>query len=545
MFIRTKRVHQNGKIYEYLLLVETVRDGRKVRQHTVANLGRRDLLDPERIDAMIRGLGGLAQTSLVANLRDEHEGLQETRSLGALPIFRRLWRDLGLAEAVQAAAADTSMPLAEAAFALVAARLLAPKSKRATFREWLGTIYAPEFSSIALRHLYEAMDLLQAHKEQLEKILWNRNQELFAPEIDLVLMDTTNTYFMGPTLGTLAQFGRSKEKQYHRRLVSIGLLATRQGVPIGYEVFPGNTSDVQAFREMRRGLKTRLQIRRVIICADRGMVSDEILKELREDGIEYIVGARPSSAVEDAISYTGANWQPVDEIKIRIKPMGDDGETFIVCHNPAEAEHDRARRQEIVARLRRQVRENPSAKSLLRNSSFKSYVRLGDAKVEIDEAKIQKAARYDGKYVLRSNADLTPREVALAYRQLFRVERAFRELKGPLKLRPVYHFTDRRIRAHIMVCFLAYALEMALRQALAGKKGTIASEADYHEVMQDLGRLAVGTLVAADGRSFLQRTALQGRAHEAFAAVGMRPPERLVAPQAALVAEASQPAKTT
>lgn len=213
MFVRTKRVHQNGKVYEYLLLVETVREGRKIRQHTVANLGRRDLLDPERIDAMIRGLGGLAKSSLVVNLQDEHEGLQEIRTLGALPVFRRLWRDLGLEVALQGAAADTTMPLAEAAFCLVASRLLAPQSKRATFRQWLRTIYAPEFSPIALRHLYAAMDLLQAHKEQLETILWNRNQELFAPEIDLVLMDTTNAYFTGPTIGTLAQFGKSKEKR--------------------------------------------------------------------------------------------------------------------------------------------------------------------------------------------------------------------------------------------------------------------------------------------------------------------------------------------
>ncbi len=142
-------------------------------------------------------------------------------------------------------------------------------------------------------------------------------------------------------------------------------------------------------------------------------------------------------------------------VKIRIKPMGDDGETYIVCHNPAEKEHDRQRRQEIVARLRRQVRENPSAKALLRNSSYKRYVQLGNAKVEIDEAKIRRAARYDGKYVLRSNAALTAKEIALAYRQLFRVERAFRALKDTLKLRPVCHFTDRRIHAHIMVCFLA------------------------------------------------------------------------------------------
>ena len=270
------------------------------------------------------------------------------------------------------------------------------------------------------------------------------------------------------------------------------------GRPIGYEVFPGNTSDVEAFRKMLRALKTRFQLRRVIICADRGMVGDEILKELRGDGVEYIVGAGPSLSVEDAISYTGANWQPVEEINIRIKPMGD-GETYIVCYNPAEAEHDRDRRREIVARLRRQLGENPSAKSLLRNSSFKSYVRLGNAEVEINEEKIRQAARYDGKYVLRSNASLTAKEAALAYRQLLRVERAFRDLKGPLKLRPIYYFTDRRIRAHIMVCFLAYALEMALRQALGRQQGVIASEGDYHEIMQDLARLSVGKLVSAAG----------------------------------------------
>ncbi len=182
--------------------------------------------------------------------------------------------------------------------------------------------------------------------------------------------------FHGAHARHAGKYGKSKEKRYDRRPVSIGLLATKQGVPIGYEVFPGNTSDVEAFRAMRGALKTRFQIRRVIICADRGMVSDKILKELRGDGVEYIVGARPSLAVEEALSYTGANWQPVEKINIRIKPMGDDGETYIVCYNPAEAEHDRDRRREIVARLRRQLGENPSAKSLLRNSSFKSQLWL-------------------------------------------------------------------------------------------------------------------------------------------------------------------------
>ena len=342
-------------------------------------------------------------------------------------------------------------------------------------------------------------------------------------------MDTTNTYFEGPTLGKLAQFGPSKQKRFDRRLVSIGLLATRDGVPIGHEVFPGNMGDVDAFRAMLIALKTRFRIRRVIICADRGMVSDPVLKELRRAHMEYIVGARSSNAVEDAISYTGANWQPVDGLKIRVKPMGDDGETFVVCYNPDEAEHDRQRRQDIVARLRKKLRENPSAKSLLRNTSFKSFVRLQNATAEIDEEKVRQAARYDGKYVLRSNTDLTPPEIAKAYRQLYRVERAFREIKGPLKIRPVYHFTDGRIRGHIMVCFLAYALEMALRQALGKTAHSIASEADYHEILQDLGHLGVGRIVTTDGRTYHQRTPLKGRAYEAFAAVGLRPPDRVLA----------------
>jgi len=244
--------------------------------------------------------------------------------------------------------------------------------------------------------------------------------------------------------------------------------------------------------------------------------------------MEYIVGARASGATEDAISYKGANWQPVDGLRVRVKPMGTDGETYIVCYNPDEAEHDRERREQIVARPRKQLRANSSAKALLRNSSFKSYVRLESTHVEVDEERIRKAARYDGKYVLRTNVDLAAPAVALAYRQLYRVERAFREVKGPLKLRPIYHFTDARIRGHIMVCFLAYALEMALRQALAGKKGAVLAEGDYHEILRDLGRLTVGKLVTTDGRTVLQRTPLVGRAHEAFAAVSLRPPDRIL-----------------
>jgi len=527
MFVRKKFVHQNGKTYEYLLLVETVRKGRRVVQQTVCNLGRADHLDAGRIDAMVQALSGLTQSVLVLDPHDEG-GLQGMRKLGALPVWRRLWRDLGIESVLRPAAAGTEMPLGEAAFALVAARLMAPQSKRSTFEHWLGTIYAPEFAQLSLHHLYLALDMLAEQKTTVEKTLWNRTQELFAPQVDLVLMDTTNSYFHGATRGALAHYGKSKEKRYDRPLVSIGLLAARDGVPIGHQVFPGNLHDAKAFKEMLQELKSTFAIQRAVLAADRGMVSEKILAELRAEGIEYVVGARMTRTSEEAISYTGANWQDVEGLRIRLKPMGVDGETFIVCHNPEEEKHDRERRRELVARLREQLKKNPSGSDLLRNSSYRSYLRVQGKAIAIDEAKVAGSERYDGKYVLRSNAELNHQDIVLAYRQLYQVERAFRDLKGPLELRPIRHFTDKRIRGHVMVCFLAYALEMALRQALAGKKGAVIAEGDYHEIMRDLNRLAVATLGSED-RTYQVRTPIEGRAYEAFAAVGLRPPAKVLA----------------
>jgi len=148
--------------------------------------------------------------------------------------------------------------------------------------------------------------------------------------------------------------------------------------------------------------------------------------------------------------------------------------------------------------------------------------------VALDQEAIRRKERYDGKYVLLSNACLDPREIFRAYRHLYQVERVFREVKGPPWLRPVRHFVDRRIRGHMMVCFLAYALEMALRQAMGKMCGGLLSEHDYRQVMRDLSRLSVATVIRRDGLRYDIRSPLEGRAHEAFAAVGTKPPPRLV-----------------
>lgn len=204
--------------------------------------------------------------------------------------------------------------------------------------------------------------------------------------------------------------------------------------------------------------------------------------------------------------------------------VGD--ETYVVVHNPDEEVHDRERRAEILGRLRAALAKSSSGSSMLRNTVYRPFLKMQGRMVEVNEDAIARGPRYDGKYVLRANTDLTAEEIARAYRQLYQVERAFRELKGPFELRPMYHFTDRRIRGHIVVCFLAYVLEMALRQALGG--GKVASEGHYREVLADLEKVTVATLRSSAGTVYKLRTPLQGKAHEAYRALGMAPPPVLI-----------------
>ena len=527
MFLRTKRVVRGSKTYEYVTLCENFREAGHVRQRVILNLGRKDLLDPARVDSMVRALDPIAGQVVLVDTADETQGLNATLQYGPMAILARLWEDLGIGPLLRKAEKEREVtaPLERAAFAMVAARFLHPASKRDTFRNWLDRVYAPDLKGLSLHHLYRALDLIERNIARIERTQWGRVRTIWNPSLDLVLVDTTNTYLYGGKRASLAQYGKSKEKRYDKKIVSVGLMVTRDGVPIGHEVFPGNTHDAKAFTALMASLKERFQIGRVMLCADRGMVSDEILSSLREEKLEYVVGSRMTRHSEAALSYRGAPWQELKDLGIRVKELQIGDEAYVVVHNPEEEIHDRERRREIVSRLKTALKKNPSGSSLLRNSLYRPYVRLSGEAARLNREAIERHRRYDGKYVLRANTQLTGPEIARAYRQLYRVERAFRELKGPFEMRPVYHYVNRRIRAHVAVCFLAYVLEMALRQAL-GQSGVL-SEKDYHAVMEDLGRLAVGEVATRRAR-YMMRTPLVGRAHEAFAAVGMRVPQRVL-----------------
>jgi hypothetical protein len=205
--------------------------------------------------------------------------------------------------------------------------------------------------------------------------------------------------------------------------------------------------------------------------------------------------------------------------KLRVKEVWHDANRYIICYNPLQAEYDKKAREEMVAKLESQLKNN-GVKSLVGNSGYRRYLLLNkDAVIGINHQLLKREARYDGKYVLRTNSQLDTTEVALAYKDLWRVERAFREIKSSLDLRPVYHWKDSRVRGHIMVCFLALVLESALRRKLLEKN----IEVEYIYLLRDLQQLKAVEMTIGENR-YLCRTELVGKANEAFRALGIRPP---------------------
>lgn len=525
MYVRTKTfTNKDGTTRTYLYLVEAKRSGGKVRQEVVANIGRLEKLQEGALDNLIEGL---ARYSRKRWLQDQAKELSlsgsDARTWGPVLIFRKLWEDMGLSETIEGLAGSTHIEyeLDEAAFAMVLHRLEDPGSKRDLYRHWLQTIYRPAFEGLKLHHFYRALDLLSEYKERIESSLFERVRDLLSIELDLVLWDTTSTYFEGDGPEGIGAYGHSKDHRPDRVQVMVGVLMTRDGYPIAHEVFPGNAADVATFRSVWKSALKRFPVRRCILVGDRGMMSASTVRELEGSGLEYILGLRMRRDKDgDRVLRTGGRYREVEE-NLHVKEVSFEGKRYILCYNPAEAEREKKTREIVVEQLRRRLQSG--VKSLIGNRQYRKFLLLKDrGQIEIDEKAVEQESKYDGKWILRTNSSLTAAEVALAYKSLWQVERAFREMKSSLKLRPIYHWSESRVRGHIMVCFLALALESALMRSM---KSACKGDISLMDLMADLNRLQA-IRVSIDGREYLLRTELHGMAYEAFEALGLRPPEK-------------------
>jgi transposase len=298
---------------------------------------------------------------------------------------------------------------------------------------------------------------------------------------------------------------------------------TREGTPLAHHVFPGNTPDAAAFAEVIEELSMRFGIKRVILVGDRGMFNAKVIARIEELKLEYIAGVkmRQDWDVKEIVLENKAPYEAVTEnLKVKTVELGE--KRYIVCLNEEEAKRDQAVREEIVSELREKITKGP--KKMIGNTGYRRYLSVDRDAVQIDEDRIASEKKFDGIYVLRTNTDLSAKEAALAYKGLWQVERAFREIKTTFEIRPVYLSREDRIKGHIAVCFLAFCLQVAFLRIVRAEEKLKSLSA--RSLLQELSEVRMVHLKAGEAE-YRIRTELSPTANAIFRAAEVPVPRRV------------------
>jgi len=514
MYLRHTTRRKDGKVHTYWQLVRSVRMGRRVVQQTVAQLGELDAQGRARAKALAQALvGGLTQPELftraavaeeVVPVRLDRVRLERGRRFGDVWLGWTLWRALRLDTVLETLlpAGREAVPWATMAAVLVLARLCEPASELHIAETWYRQTALEDLLGVPADlvnddRLYRALDRLLPHKRALESHLMARLRELFALDYDLLLYDVTSTYFEGQAVANpLAHRGYSRDHRPDCKQVCIALVVTREGLPLGYEVFAGNRTDVTTVEEIVGTMEARYGLAQRIWVINRGMTSEENLTWLRASGRRYLLGTPKSELRKWARALTDErDWTTVREgvaAKACLGPTGT--ETFLLVRSVERREKEQAmhtrfgqriesgvaRLARRLSRVRRPLERGPIDRQigrLLAHNSRAAGRYVIDVVADPTTAsglRVMWASRpewddwarvSEGCYVLRTNiSDWSPEDLWRTYVQLTDAEAAFRIQKSDLALRPIWHQRADRVQAHILVCFLAYVLWKTLEQ---------------------------------------------------------------------------------
>jgi hypothetical protein len=554
MYLRTtSRRTKSGEVVRYLALAHNERNERGVPvAKVIHNLGREDLLDR---DALVRLVGSIqrflgGEDGLRAGAPHGFDFLAAPE-FGGPHVVGELWAQLGIGKAIARVAGGGRgrSGVERAIFTMVCQRCLEPASKLEATR-WVGRdVVIDGVSGVSDDQLYRAMDFLLACSERVQESVFFSVAHLLNLEVDVIFFDTTSTYFEtepGDDLddeddegqvpgaasadepdGPLRRLGHSKDHRPDLPQVVIGLAVTREGIPVRCWVWPGNTNDQTVVAQVKSDL-VGWRLGRSIYVVDSGFSGQDNLRHLRSAGGHYIAGMKLRSGMtqtEQALSRQGRYRTVKDNLRVKEVNVGsgDAAERFIVCHNPSEAERDQARRAQRIARIEAELerltaqRERSKTKTdqeahqrgecaLRDHKTLSRYLRqTKTGRLVIDRDKIKAEERLDGKYLLTtSDPSLSAEDVALGYKQLLEAERSFRDLKGILRLRPVFHSKADRIRSHVLICFLALVI---IRVAENRTHQT------WRMIRAELGTIRQGHFRSTDGE-FTQTTELTRRQRE-------------------------------
>ena len=503
MFVKRTVKRYGETAYEYLTLVEAVRREGKLTQRTLFRLGEvSELRESGQLDRIVKALAAYAKgTYLEAG---ELEGLGSP-SFGAVAAIRSYFCRLGLDEHF-AALGDgrRSRVLPDTVFAMVANRLTEPSSKRRTINEWLDTVALPPgVKAPSLDQCYRAIDALSEQKEATEAHLYTELCNLTNLDLRLVCYDLTSSYFETVAVGRRAfpslAFGYSRDHRSDRPQVMIGLLVTADGIPIAHHVFAGNTADVSTLPGVMEDLRQRFGVGRIALVADRGLISEDNLAQVGAHGLDHVLATRlhhddDVAAVLEQANGPSTAWTAVPEANSFCAEITHDSRRFVVVFSPVRYFRDRARHRALCARiedgliaLEQRVRSGrltdpakigAAADRILRSSPvgrcFVVNVKKGFFSWDFDE----KARRYDeellcGRFVITTSlttSEASAAQVLRYYKSLQSVERRFRVMKDFLSLRPMFHWSEERVRGHVGLCVLAATIEAVMAKDLVKAK---------------------------------------------------------------------------
>ncbi len=543
MYLRT--VTTKGR--QYVQLAHNVRDPQTgvSKAQILYNFGRADRVD---LDGLRRLIGSIARFLEPGEVHEVEKQLDldiafeylGSRRLGGTWFLDRLWKRLGIDETLGHRLDDRRFrtPIERLIFAMTANRALAPSSKLAV-EDWVtDEVMIPDLPAVEVHQLYRAMDVLLEASEAIQHDVFFSVAHLFNLECDLLFLDTTTTYFEiegeDPDDG-LRKRGHSKDDRRGSAQVVIGWAVTRGGIPVRCWVWPGNRCDATLVEEVKRDLNG-WRLGRIITVLDAGFNSEENRRVLQGAGDHYIIGEKLREGDKglpvEAMRRSG-RYKAIDgglEIKDVTVGTGASRQRFVVVRNPEEGKRDRMKREEIVAEVERRLTalaqtegapHRKAACDLRAHPTYGRYVRQTKAgTLVLHREKIRDEERLDGKFLIRVSDDgLSAEDAVAGYKQLWQIERVFRDLKHVVDIRPVHHRLEDRIRAHVLLCWLAMLL-IRLAENETGQT--------WHQLQRHLRRLEVGIHRTRSGEVW-QTNRATNELEELFASLDLKLPPRYLA----------------
>lgn len=562
MYVKTTSRKTNSGPVRYLHLAHNEWDpvaGRSVPK-ILYGFGREDQLDRDAVKRLVVSLSRLLDPAdaLAATAGSELTFLG-SRPYGGTFMLDHLWRRLNIDAIVarlgkpkRGRPRDTAVT-ERVLFGLVANRALAPSSKLAA-ADWItNDVHIADLAVTDDDACYRAMDWLHDVREDLEQEVFHQLANLLNLEVDLLFFDTTSTYFeLGEADEPIARdeqghplaagdedeqnsigfrtYGKSKDSRDDLPQIVIGMAVTRDGIPVRVWCWPGNTSDSKLIRQVKHDMRD-WTLSKVVWVADRGFSSERNRRYLRQGDHQYIIGEKlrsDSPQIKAALSRPGRYTDVCANMRVKEVKVSDT-ERFVICHNPEAAERDKHMRGQLVAQLEELIAGSDKLPVMKRGElrgkistkpGLNRYLRITPGGLlRVDKARMNTEENLDGKYLLRSSdPHLSAEDIALGYKQLLEVERGWRDMKQIIDLRPVYHRLEERIRAHVVLCWLALLL-IRIVETTTGDT--------WHNIRRHLDRLHVGTFTGPTGL-FRQRTELPKPQRDLLAKLDIPAPKQII-----------------